>query len=93
MNNLTRFLDERQTDGVMIVSYDYSKAFDRLRHDLILQALQKHEFPDGFRAWIQSYLTGRMQQVVIGDTHSVVDFNLCYTKYSLSHKVIMSYYF
>jgi hypothetical protein len=67
---VTRYLDDKDTNGVMIVSYDYSKAFDRLRTDLILQALQNHKFPHGFRAWVQSYLTGRWQQVVIGDAHS-----------------------
>ena len=68
--HLTRFLDDRQTNGAMIVTYDYSKAFDRLRHDLILNALRHFKFPLRFQAWIQSYLSGRTQYVRIGDTCS-----------------------
>ena len=68
--HLTCYLDDSRTTGAMIVTYDYSKAFDRLRHDLILNALQNYKFPLRFQAWIQSYLSGRTQRVRIGDTYS-----------------------
>jgi hypothetical protein len=69
---ITRYLDDRRTNGAMIVTYDYSKAFDRLRKDHILCALHNFKFPSRFQAWIQSYLSERLQCVRIGDTCSNV---------------------
>ena len=68
--HLTHYLDNSRTTGAMIVTYDYSKAFDRLGHGHILSALRHFKFPLRFQAWIQSYLTRRIQCVRIGDTCS-----------------------
>ena len=68
--HMTRFLDDKDTSGVIIVAYDYSKAFDRLRKDLILTRLRTCAFPIGFCTWVESYLSERQQYVRIGDFQS-----------------------
>lgn len=65
--SVTKFLDNENSSGAMIVTYDYSKAFDRLRSDHILNALHKCAFPASFSSWIHDYLSDRMQYVRIGD--------------------------
>ena len=67
---ITQFLDDKRTSGVIVVSYDYSKAFDRLRKDLILARLKECAFPQKFCCWIDSYLTQRRQYVRLGDSQS-----------------------
>ncbi|MEL7308202.1 MAG: reverse transcriptase family protein, partial [Pseudomonadota bacterium] len=68
--HLTRYLDDIRTDGAIIVTYDYSKAFDRLRADLILDRLAECNFPKEFRVWIKDYLSNRYQFVRIGNACS-----------------------
>ena len=68
--HLTRYLDDLRTDGAMIVTYDYSKAFDRLRSDLILDRLVACNFPRNFLLWIKDYLSNRYQFVRIGNNCS-----------------------
>lgn len=69
-DHLTEFLDDPTTCGAMIATYDYSKAFDRLRTDIIINRLVQCRLPMGFVQWILSYLTDRYQQVKIGLTKS-----------------------
>jgi endonuclease/exonuclease/phosphatase family metal-dependent hydrolase len=54
-----------------VVYFDFSKAFDSVNHDILLFKL-KHMFNiDGrLLKFISSYLSGREQQVVIGDSKS-----------------------
>lgn len=65
-DNLTRNLDNTNTCGSVIISYDYTKAFDRLRFDLIIHRLLECRFPCQFVLWISSYLSDRKQSVRIG---------------------------
>ena len=69
-DHLTKYLDHPSTCGALIVSYDYSKAFDRLRTDLIVQRLIDCEFPPKCVKWILYYLTARTQHVKVGITRS-----------------------
>ena len=46
---------------------DYSKAFDRVDHNIILQKLQKFSIGSNYITWIRNFLIGRTQVVVIGD--------------------------
>ena len=68
--HLTQNLDDIQTDGALIVTYDYTKAFDRLRGDLILDRLAKCNFPLEFLKWLKDYLSNRYQYVRIGNVCS-----------------------
>ena len=49
------------------MSYDLTKAFDRLKPDVILHRLQECHFPRTFLLWIKSYLTDRRQYVKAGE--------------------------
>lgn len=68
--HVTRILDDPQTCGSMIATYDYSKAFDRLHTDIIINRLVQCNFPKKFVLWVLNYLTHRYQQVKIGTTTS-----------------------
>jgi hypothetical protein len=68
--HLSRYLDDRKTCGALIVSYDYSKAFDTLRSDIIVRRLMECDFPVTFVRWITSYLSDRKQFVQIGLSRS-----------------------
>lgn len=68
-------LESPNVSGVRIVTYDYTKAFDILAHDLIVKQLHEKKFPIRFVKWIENYLSGRSQAVRIGSTissHSAV---------------------
>lgn len=51
---------------------DFSKAFDQVSHNLILQDLENLGVNEVVQKWFRSYLTGRRQFVVIGSTKSDV---------------------
>jgi hypothetical protein len=67
---LTSFLDDKSTCGAIVVAYDYSKAFDKLRHDLIIDRLVACDFPQDCIIWIKNYLSDRQQFTKIGITRS-----------------------
>lgn len=56
----------------IMVLLDMSKAFDSIRHDLLLSKLQNLDFSQGTLDWFQSYLSNRQQCVRIGDAVSKV---------------------
>ena len=68
--HLTRFLDNPRTLGAMVVTYDYSKAFDRMRNDLTIERLVQCGFPSQFISWVHDYLSNRYQYVRIGNSVS-----------------------
>lgn len=49
---------------------DFSKAFDKVSHNLLLQELRNCAVGIDFLPWFESYLKNRSQFVVIGDTKS-----------------------
>ena len=55
---------------VVIVSMDLSKAFDVIQHDLLLAKLKAYGVGEGGCTLLKNYLSGRQQQVEIGDTFS-----------------------
>ena len=56
----------------MIITYDYSKAFDSLRSDLIVNRLIQCNFPRLFVLWVYDYLTNRSKFVSVGCERSSV---------------------
>jgi hypothetical protein len=48
---------------------DFLKAFDRVRHQLLLEEMSVGIEPAGC-LWLRSYLTGRIQRIKIGDAVS-----------------------
>ena len=49
---------------------DYSKAFDKVDHRLLLMKLKRIGFNGKLITWIQSFLNGRSQAVVVDGQHS-----------------------
>lgn len=49
---------------------DFSKAFDQVSHNLLLQRLRSYGIDDELLSWFSSYLIDRSQLVVIGNTKS-----------------------
>ena len=60
-NNIYKFLDNSEI--TILVLLDYSKAFDCANHNLILAKLKALGFKNSSLKWINSYLSGRSQQV------------------------------
>ena len=66
---LIRVYDDMRKDErclTILVSLDFSKAFDITSHSLLLLKLKAIGFCDSALAWVFSYLTGRSQAVVDG---------------------------
>ena len=56
-----------------VIYFDFSKAFDSVNHDLILNKLKyKYQIDGRLLKFIMNYLSDRKQQVVIGNTKSEV---------------------
>jgi hypothetical protein len=66
-----RILSHLDKPGAMrVVLLDYSKAFDRVLHDGIIDALIRLRAPQEAIQWVYSYLVGRCQRVVSGNVMS-----------------------
>jgi Reverse transcriptase (RNA-dependent DNA polymerase) len=57
LHNITDMLS--QNEYVIIISMDYSKAFDSIRHVAISESLSKLEMPDSIYNWLINYLDDR----------------------------------
>ena len=62
---ITTLLDKKSTLGVLLLAYDFTKAFDQLGHDVIIKTLADNSFPLPFIRWIADYLNDRKQMVKI----------------------------
>ena len=54
-------------DSVRVVFLDYSKAFDRVNHNILLEKLKGYDIPQFLTRWFSSFLTRRSQYVRLGD--------------------------
>ena len=64
LSNLTQ---GNSTDSIYI---DYSKAFDKIDHNLLIQKLKHYKITDEYINWISSFLKGRSQTVGINNAFS-----------------------
>ena len=64
---ITSRLDGNDVIGVALVSFDMSKAFDRLSHNHLLETLMKSSLPHKCLRWLANYLQDRMQRVTLPD--------------------------
>ena len=69
-DHIVSCLDNINAAGVQLITYDFSKAFDRIRHDVIIQRLIECNMPAELVLWIASYLKKRRQYVKIGTDES-----------------------
>ena len=67
-DKLLKNMDEKQISIVVLL--DMSKAFDSIRHDILLSKLRSIGLADSALAWFQSYLCSRKQVVRMGSTLS-----------------------
>ena len=75
---LTNFCVNAVENGsqVDVVYTDFSKAFDRVNHAILLQKLKSLGFHSKLLKWIESYLTNRIQYVKIGPEVSKMFLNV-----------------
>ena len=74
-NDISRSLDNRGV--VVLVILDLSAAFDTVDHGILLERMRSLLGVEGVALdWFTSYLTGRLQQVRIGDSWSLAKFLL-----------------
>ena len=59
---LNNFTLNQDTDSIYL---DFAKAFDKVDHDLLLKKLQRYGFQGRLLNWIEAFLTGRQQRVVV----------------------------
>lgn len=66
------FIVESISNGGQIdtIFTDFSKAFDKVSHNLLLQDLETVGVKGDYGRWFHTYLTGRTQLVMIGSTKS-----------------------
>lgn len=56
--------------AVIILTVDFSKAFDKISHSFTLSSALRFEVPLQICHWIRSFLTDRFQRVSVGSNHS-----------------------
>lgn len=67
-NDISLWLDEGT--AVDLVLFDFSKAFDVVSHDILLDKLSLLGIHTDLVAWTRAFLIGRTMTVAVGDTHS-----------------------
>ena len=75
MTNLVAFYDviTGWVDGgraVDVVYLDFSKAFDTVSHNILITKLRKCGIDEWTVRWVENWLTGRAQRVIIGGAES-----------------------
>ena len=69
----TKRLEEPNVSGLQIIAYDFSKAFDKLKFEVVLSRLRDCQIPAMTINWIRNYFDGRTQYVRIGmETSDIV---------------------
>ncbi|KAF2343437.1 Reverse transcriptase domain, partial [Trinorchestia longiramus] len=58
------------TKAVDLVHLDFQKAFDKVPHERLMAKVEAHGIRGNYSQWIQNWLTGRTQRVVIHDETS-----------------------
>lgn len=61
--------NNNDTDAIYL---DYAKAFDKVDHQLLIDKLHRYGFSPHLIKWIESFLSGRYQKVVVNGQHSYV---------------------
>ena len=56
--------------SVDVAYFDYSKAFDKVSHSLLLAKLRAYGVEGRLLAWLEAYLQDRKQRVVVGNAKS-----------------------
>ncbi len=70
---ITSKLDDPPVTDILMISFDMSKAFDKLDHSSLMKTLCDSNLPKDFIVWCQSYLSSRRQCVVL-NSHTKSNF-------------------
>jgi len=62
---LTSSIDNTSVKAVLMISFDMSKAFDKLDHKALSKTMDESKLPSAFVKWCKSYLSGRKQCVTL----------------------------
>jgi len=65
---MTSWVDEER--AVDVVYLDFSKAFDTVSHNILLGKLRKRGLDEWSARWIENWLNGRAQRVVVSGAGS-----------------------
>ena len=68
MEDWTRALDNGS--NLDVIYLDYQKAFDTVPHGRLIEKLRAYGVQGKLLDWIKSFLTGRSQQVIVGNSSS-----------------------
>ncbi|KAL8610129.1 hypothetical protein ACOMHN_024595 [Nucella lapillus] len=68
--NKAEILGSARVRKLFVVLLDFSKAFDKVPHQRLLRKLHHYGVRNNTLGWIQSFLSGRIQQVVLEGEHS-----------------------
>ena len=68
VHNETEALDKK--DDHHIISFDFSKAFDKVPHSLMLQKLHAYSFKSKVCSWIEEWLRDRVSVVLVNGSRS-----------------------
>ena len=72
IDDVTKYLDNGQQTDCLIM--DFSKAFDKVSHSLLVHKLQHYGIRGKTNRWIKSFLSGRTQCVLVeGEKSSSID--------------------
>jgi len=63
IDDVTRNLDDVKQTDVLIM--DFSKAFDKVSHNLLIHKLKHYGIRGKVNNWIESFLSGRTQTVIV----------------------------
>ena len=63
IDDVTRNLDDGKQTHVLIM--DFSKAFDKVSHNLLIPKLKHYGIRGKVNSWIESFLSGRTQAVIV----------------------------
>ena len=53
--------------AVDVIYLDFSKAFDAVSHDILIAKMRKRGIEQWTVRWVENWLTGRAQRVLIGE--------------------------
>ena len=60
-----KWLEDEEVDFVRVISFDFSKAFDSVPHDILCEKLKRTCLNPYITNWIIDFLTNRRQRVVV----------------------------
>ena len=68
MNRIYKAVDSKEY--VLLLSIDLRKAFDVIRHDILINKLENIGIREPVLSWFKSYLSKRMQRTFVNNTYS-----------------------